>query len=85
MSIEILAILAGIALAEPAPAREPAKSKQSQIECRTEVQTATRVGRKRICTTKKIWDQIRDEHLESNAHRKVDAERSRPCTSIPCR
>lgn len=85
MSMEILATLAAMALAEPVPAQEPAKAKQSQIECRTEVQTGTRVGRKRICTTKKIWDQIRDEHLESTAHRKVDAERSKPCTSIPCR
>src|SRR5687767_12817443 len=78
MIMDVFITLAAVALADPVAAQERAKPNPAQIECRTEVQTGTRIGRKKICTTKKIWDQIREEHLESTAHRKVDAEKSKP-------
>jgi len=62
----------------PAAAQEKPKDPQERIICRNEPVTGSRVERKRICATQRVWDQMREEHLQSNAHRKVDAERSRP-------
>ena len=85
MSLEVLAILAALALVEPTTKPEHSTADQTRMQCRTEVRTETRIGRRKICTTKRIWDQIRDEHLESTAHRKVNAERSIPYTGLPPR
>lgn len=83
MILDIIASLAALALAAPEAAPEVKKAAKPRMECRTEGQTSSRIGRKKICTTKKIWDQIREENLESTAHRKVDAERSLPFTMPP--
>jgi hypothetical protein len=91
MMFVTLAFVASLAAANPTPSppapAQPVEEPKGldKVECRREVETGTRVVRKRICATKRVWDQVREEHLDSTAHRKVDAERSRPCTGIPCR
>lgn len=84
MTLDLVATLAALALSNPAAAQPTDKNDPERIECRKIVQTESRVGRKKICMARKLWDQMREEHLESTGHRKVDAERSKPCTSLPC-
>ncbi|HVM38188.1 MAG TPA: hypothetical protein VM265_07365 [Sphingomicrobium sp.] len=85
MTLDVLAAVAAVLLADPAAGKEQAKAPEPARECRTEVQTGSRMGRKRICATREVWDQIREDNLEAIAHTKANAERSRPCTSVPCR
>ncbi|GAA3998897.1 hypothetical protein [Sphingomonas humi] len=62
----------------------PAAAKPKMV-CRSEVATGTRVNRKRICATKEQWDARRQEQIDSAVMDRANAERSRPCTGVPCR
>ena len=79
----LLTLLSLSLAAQQAPAAEvtPAKPK---VQCRSEVSTGTRIGRKRVCASAREWDQQRQEQLDSMAQDRARAERSRPCTGLPC-
>lgn len=68
----------------PADAK-PVEPVKERMVCRKEVDTGTRINRRRICAPARVWDEVRQEHLDSTAHRKADAERGRQCTGFPCR
>ena len=71
--------------AAPAPGASTAKPAKEKMICRKEVDTGTRINRRRICAPARVWDDLRQEHLDSSAQRNANAERGRQCSSIPCR
>lgn len=75
--MSMAAALACMTASQALAQEKPAQPKEKMI-CRTEPPTGTRIQRNRICAPQRVWDQIREEHLQSNEHRKVDAEKSRP-------
>ena len=83
----ILSLFALAVAAQPAPSAAPevaAAPKEKKI-CRSEVDTGTRVNRRRICATKQQWEERRQEQIDSMALDRSRAERSGACTSLPCR
>lgn len=80
-----LSLLTLALAAQQAPAPAATKADKPKVQCRSEVATGTRIGRKRVCASSREWDEQRQEQLDSMAQDRARAERSRPCTGIPCR
>ncbi|WP_338502187.1 hypothetical protein V6R86_03615 [Sphingomonas kaistensis] len=83
----ILSLLAFALAAQPVPSSAPevATAPKEKKICRSEVDTGTRVNRRRTCATKQQWEERRQEQIDSMAVDRSRAERSAPCTSLPCR
>lgn len=82
MLLTFLALALSTQQAPPAAASPPAKPR---MQCRANVDTGTRIGRKRVCASDRDWDNARQEQIDSMAQDRARSERSRPCTGIPCR
>lgn len=83
----ILSLLAFALAVQPVPSSEPevaTAAKEKKI-CRAEVDTGTRINRRRTCATKQQWEERRQEQIDSMALDRSRAERSAVCTSFPCR
>ena len=83
----ILTLFAFVLAAQPAPSTAPevgTAPKEKKI-CRAEVDTGTRINRRRTCATKAQWEARRQEQIDAMALDRSRAERSAVCTSLPCR
>nr|WP_314441480.1 hypothetical protein [uncultured Sphingomonas sp.] len=72
--------------AQAAPQAVPAAgsdAKEKKI-CRSDVDTGTRINRRRTCATKQQWEERRQEQIDAMVQDRAAADRSRPCTSLPC-
>jgi hypothetical protein len=80
-----LSLLTLALAAQPAPAPE-VKTAKPKVQCRSEIATGTRIGRKRVCASTAEWDNKRQEQLDSMAQDRARASNNtRPCSSFPCR
>jgi len=69
MNLAIIVVAGAVLLAgEPAQPSEKSRDPATKKVCRTEQATGSRLQRKRICATKRVWEQVRENHQDATAH-----------------
>ena len=78
-------VLAGAALLAGAPAQPAEKSKDPAERkiCRTEQTTGSRLQRKKVCVTKRQWDEAREVNKDAAARNSDPTARASAPSALP--